>query len=99
MGLTVAASSRLSSSEKCERLGVRLFMLPPRSPKLNGHASENSTHTEKFYETHDGDLQVGPPNRALRRWEQVYNTMRPHHSLGYLTPNEYLRRTVEARAP
>ena len=30
-------------------------------------------------------LQVG-----LRAWETVYNTIRPHQSLGYLTPAEYL---------
>ena len=85
---------------ECERLGVRLFVLPPRSPKLNGHVERaQRTHTEEFYEMYDGDLEVGPLNRALRRWEQVYNTVRPHQSLGYLTPNEYLRRTVEARAP
>jgi transposase InsO family protein len=27
---------------------------------------------------------------AQRRWEKVYNTIRPHQALGYLTPLEYL---------
>ncbi len=80
---------------ECERRGVRLFVLPTRSPKLNGHVERaQRTHTEEFYEIYDGDLQVGPLNRALRQWEQVYNTVRPHQSLGYLTPSEYLKRTV-----
>ena len=26
----------------------------------------------------------------LRVWETVYNTIRPHQALGYLTPAEYL---------
>ena len=26
----------------------------------------------------------------LRAWETVYNTIRPHQSLGYLNPAEYL---------
>jgi transposase InsO family protein len=26
----------------------------------------------------------------LRTWETVYNTIRPHQALGYLTPAEYL---------
>ena len=30
-------------------------------------------------------LQAG-----LRVWETVYNTVRPHQALGYLTPAEYL---------
>ena len=27
---------------------------------------------------------------GLRAWETVYNTIRPHQALGYLTPAEYL---------
>jgi hypothetical protein len=35
----------------CERLGVRLFVLPPRSPKLHGTVERaNRTHTEEFHE-------------------------------------------------
>jgi transposase InsO family protein len=29
-------------------------------------------------------------NRELRQWEQVYNTVRPHQVLGYLTPQQFL---------
>jgi hypothetical protein len=25
-------------------------------------------------------------NRELRQWEKIYNTVRPHQALGYLTP-------------
>ena len=32
----------------------------------------------------------GPSRPALREWEAVYNTIRPHQALGYLTPAEYL---------
>ena len=85
---------------ECERLGVRLFVLPPRSPKLNGHVERaQRTHSEEFYEIYDGELQVVPLNRALRRWEAVYNTVRPHQSLGYMTPSEYLSRRAKIRAP
>jgi transposase InsO family protein len=30
-------------------------------------------------------------NRELREWEKTYNTVRPHQSLGYLTPEQYLQ--------
>jgi transposase InsO family protein len=30
-------------------------------------------------------------NRELREWEKPYNTVRPHQSLGYLTPAQYLQ--------
>ncbi|MBE9482171.1 MAG: transposase, partial [Chloroflexi bacterium] len=29
-------------------------------------------------------------NQALLEWEKVYNTIRPHQALGYLTPLEFL---------
>ena len=29
-------------------------------------------------------------NQALVKWEYIYNTIRPHQSLGYLTPQRFL---------
>jgi hypothetical protein len=35
--------------------GLRLFVLRPRSPKLNGHVERaNRTHTEEFHEITPG---------------------------------------------
>ena len=75
----------------CRDLGIRLFVLPPRSPKLNGHVERaQRTHTEEFYELYDGELEMAPLNRALLNWERLYDTFRPHHSLDGRTPAEYL---------
>ena len=75
----------------CQQQSIQLFVLPPRSPKLNGHVERaQRTHTEEFYQLYDGDLAMAPLNQALRQWEQVYNTIRPHHSLDGCTPAEYL---------
>ena len=77
--------------ETCQRLGIHLFVLPPRSPKLNGHVERaNRTHAEEFYEVTDADFNIHSLNPALHDWEQIYNTVRPHQSLEYLTPNEFL---------
>lgn len=77
--------------ETCSSLGIRLFVLPPRSPKLNGCIERsNRTHTEEFYEVTPCDFEMAPLNDALRAWEKTYNTFRPHQALGYLTPQEYL---------
>lgn len=75
----------------CAARGIRLFVLPPRSPKLNGHVERaQRTHTEEFWECYDGDLDLPSVRPAQREWEGVYNTIRPHQSLAYLTPAEYL---------
>lgn len=79
--------------QACARRHVQLFVLPPHSPKLNGCVERaHRTHAEEFYELYQGGLDMRSINRALRQWEAVYNTIRPHRSLDKKTPAEYLRR-------
>lgn len=77
--------------QECQKRGIRLFVLPPRSPKLNGYVERaNRTHTEEFYEFYEGELKITSMNKALQEWERVYNYLRPHQALGYLTPQQFL---------
>lgn len=86
--------------QACAERGVRLFVLPPHSPKLNGHVERaQRTHKEEFYAYYDGALDLDSLNKALRRWERVYNTIRPHHSLGRRTPARYLQECFPRLAP
>ncbi|MDY6966997.1 MAG: integrase core domain-containing protein [Halobacteriota archaeon] len=79
--------------ETCREKGIKLFVLPPRSPKLNGHVERaQRTHTEEFYEITDAGFEISELNKALLIWEKVYNTIRPHQALKYLTPLEFLKR-------
>lgn len=80
-----------SFERACQGRQIRLFVLPPRSPKLNGQVERaNRTHTEEFYEVQDMDWTVRAVNQHARAWERVYNTVRPHQALGYRTPQEFL---------
>ena len=75
----------------CQEKGIRLFVLPPRSPKLNGHVERaQRTHTEEFHDRYMGDLDLKSLNQAMREWEYTYNHIRPHYSLALKTPAEYL---------
>ncbi|HEX2987243.1 MAG TPA: integrase core domain-containing protein [Chloroflexota bacterium] len=77
--------------EACQARGIRLFVLPPRSPKLNGAVERaNRTHTEEFYHWSVADPTVAELGPELRAWETIYNTVRPHQALGYLTPKQFL---------
>jgi len=77
--------------QACADRGIALLTLPPRSPKLNGCVERaNRTHTEEFYEVTDAEPDLAGLRPALLEWEEVYNTVRPHQALGYLTPAEYL---------
>ena len=86
--------------QACAAQGIRLFVLPPHSPKLNGHVERaQRTHKEEFYTYYDGALDLGNLNKALRRWERVYNTIRPHRSLGSRTPARYLQECFPKLTP
>ncbi len=75
----------------CRDRDIRLFVLPPRSPKLHGAVERaNRTHTEEFYEVTTAEPDLPSLQAELRVWETVYNTIRPHQALGQRTPAEYL---------
>jgi len=77
--------------EECHRRNIKLFVLPPRSPKLNGHVERaHRTHTEEFYELTESSFDIPELRGELLEWERVYNTVRPHQALGYLTPLKFL---------
>ena len=77
---------------ECQRRQIRLFVLPPHSPKLNGHVERaQRTHTEEFYEIWDLTWTVAELTPHLLAWERVYNTVRPHQSLAYRTPQQFLQ--------
>jgi transposase InsO family protein len=92
-GIQVDGGSEFEAvfEEECQRRNIRLFVLPPRSPKLNGCVERaHRTHTEEFYEVTDSSFDLADLREQLLKWEQTYNTIRPHQSLGYLTPLKFL---------
>ena len=82
--------------EECRRRGIKLFVLPPRLPKLNGGVERaHRTHTEEFYEVTESSFDLSERRDELLAWEQLYNTVRPHQALGYLTPLKFLEQRKE----
>jgi len=84
---------------ECQARGIKLFVLPPRSPKLNGAVERaNRTHTEEFYEVTDSDFELADLRTKLLEWEKICNTFRPNQALGYLTPLEHLQKLQKEEA-
>ncbi len=82
--------------EECQRRDIKLFVLPPRSPKLNGGIERaHWTHIEEFYEVTENSFDLSELKDELLEWEGVYNTVRPHQALGYLTPLKFLEQWKE----
>lgn len=75
----------------CQERRIRLFVLPPRSPKLNGMVERlQRSYRDEFYACIDLEPRLEPVQTALRSYEDTYNTIRPHQALGYRTPQEFL---------
>lgn len=75
----------------CRDKQLSLFVLPPRSPKLNGCVERSQrTHTEEFWELSTADTDLHSLRSELLAWEHTYNHIRPHQALGYLTPAQFL---------
>lgn len=56
--------------EECQRRGIKLFIRPPRSPKLNGRVEgAQRTHTEELCEVANTTFDILELNQALLRWE------------------------------
>jgi len=86
--------------EACQERGIQVFVLPPRSPKLNGHVERaQRTHREEFYQVVDLPDSIQEVNEMLTDWERIHNTFRPHQALAGLTPAEYLSKRHPELAP
>jgi transposase len=78
--------------EECQKRKIQLFILPPKSPKLNGCVERaQRTHTEEFYEVYDVPWNVTDLNPRLQKWEYVYDCISPHQALNYRTPLQFLK--------
>jgi len=81
---------------ECQRRNIRLFILPPRSPELNGYVERaHRTHTEEFYEVTESSFELAELRIELMHWEETYNRIRPHQALSYLTPLEFIEQWKE----
>jgi putative transposase len=77
--------------EACQARGITLYVLPPRSPKLNGLVERmNRTSREEIYDLalHEATT-IAQHNQLLQDQDYIYNYIRPHEALGLLTPNGY----------
>ncbi len=63
----------------CQQREVPLFVLPPRSPQLNGAVERaHRTHNaEEFYPVVPESWSVSALNRQLQEWERTSNCVRP----------------------
>ena len=74
----------------CEELGIKLYVLPPRSPKKNGYVEiANETYRYEFWNVYEIADTIEETRKLLKKFEYKYNCERFHLGLNYLTPMDY----------
>lgn len=75
--------------EACRGHQLKLYVLPPRSPKLNGAVERsNGTWRYEFYWVYDLSWEIQELRQQVSRWQHIYNYIRPHQALKGKTPYE-----------
>ena len=75
-----------------EQACATLHVPPPRRPRFNGCVERaNDTTRVEFRNLYDGDFTVAEANRALAEYQHFHNHVRPHQTLDWQTPIEYLQ--------
>ncbi len=68
----------------------------PYYPQGNGRVERAfRTDEEEFYQVEELPADLGGQEAALQRWNRVYETVRPHQALGYLTPDEFYKQWLK----
>jgi transposase InsO family protein len=80
---------------ECQKRNIILFVLPVKSPKLNGVVERmQRTSREEIYDIKPMPLTLDEHNQLLEKEDYIYNYIRPHDALDLLTPNEYYLTTL-----
>ena len=80
----------------CEDEGIKLYVLPPRSPKMNGFVERaNETYRYEFWNVYEIPDNIQDTRKLLRKFEYKYNFERPHQALNYLTPMEFYNNMIK----
>jgi putative transposase len=62
----------------------------PNYPQGNGRIERSfRTDDDEFYHVQELPADLGRLELALLAWNHVYETVRPHQALGYLTPDQF----------
>jgi len=85
--------------EACMQANIPLIVLPPRSPKLNAHVERaNGTDRYEFYGFYEIGATITEIRQAAKKWQHIYNHVRPHQALNLAPPAKYLARPNRKKA-
>jgi len=84
----------------CKEKGIPHYFIYPRSPKQNTYVEiSHEADKREFYQQGNVCSLLPAMQRKIKEWEDIWNNVRPHQALNYLTPSEYLFKVQNSRIP
>jgi transposase InsO family protein len=79
----------------CQELGIRHRLIAARTPQLNGKVERSHrTDEERFYSRFRFASYLALDHALKNVWMPEYNELRPHSSLGGMTPMDFLKKRL-----
>jgi transposase InsO family protein len=89
--------------QECKKIKLTHYFIYPRTPKQNSYVEiSHGADQREFYQQGKGVsyYQNFPlMQKRLLEWQRVWNEVRPHQALNYLTPKAYLTKWQNGRLP
>ena len=84
----------------CKKLSLPHYFSYPRSPKQQSYVEiSHGADTREFYGQGNVMIDFGVMWKKLKEWQRVWNEVRPHQALNYLTPKQYYEKWQTGRLP
>jgi transposase InsO family protein len=78
--------------DMCKELNIPHYWTDPYSPEQNAYVeSSHNTDQREFYNVYIIEPGLEGFRRSLKIWQRSYNSDRPHSSLGYISPDIFLK--------
>ncbi len=77
----------------CKEIGLTHHFIEARHPKQNTYVENSHGFDEReFYQQGKISVDIESMHKVLEEWEYIWNYIRPHQALNYLTPDEYFKK-------
>ena len=76
------------------------YFIYPRNPKQNSYVEiSHGADEREFYQQGNTCSDIERMRVKLKNWMHIWNEVRPHQALNYLTPAEYIKKWQDGRLP
>lgn len=84
----------------CKKKSLPHYYIYPRTPKQNTYVEiSHGADEREFYLQGSVCEDFEIMRNKIAQWEYVWNNIRPHQALNYMTPNQYLEKRQMSRLP